>query len=176
MASCTPAPPPLAAIVREATALVSTRIAPIAAPDACLAPDIPAGAGMATPGAVWFSTDDAAQFARPPRQWAPDRHVSVLHEVLHQVGMERGLEGGDDMSTEEGSVEAVAHDLKTPWLKRVMGRDHPVRVAYPQWVASVRQASAASTGTPWTSAAARAWRVQLLATPPPERQLGASAP
>ena len=162
-------------MVRDATALVSYRIAPIPTPEACLAPDIPRGSGMATPGTVWFSTDDAALFARPARQWTPDRHVSVLHEVLHQVGMERGLEGGDDMPTEEGTVEAVAHDLRPAWLKRVMGRDYVVRVAYPQWVASVRRASAASTRSPWTSPVARAWRAQLLATPPPERGPQATA-
>lgn len=156
-------------MVREATALVRSRVAPIPVPDACMSPDIAPGSGMATPGAVWFSTADADVFARPPRQWPPDRHVSMLHEVLHQVGMARGLEGGDDMATEEGSAEAVAHDLRPAWLRRVMGRDQAVPVAYPAWVASVRRASAAATGSRWTSPAARAWRAQLLATPPLER-------
>ena len=162
-------------MVREATALVSSRVAPIPVPDACLAPDIPAGSGMATPGAVWFSTRDAEVFARPPRQWPPDRHVSMLHEVLHQVGMARGLEGGDDMPAEEGSAEAVAHDLRPAWLRKVMGRDQPVPVAYPGWVASVRRASAAATGAAWTSPAARAWRARLLATPPLDRDPAVTA-
>ena len=175
MFSCTPAPPPLDAMVREATALVSSRIAPVPVPEVCLTSDVPAGSGMATPGTVWFSSRDAGVFAKPPNQWPPDRHVSMLHEVLHQVGMERGLEGGDDMPAEEGSVEAVAHDLKPAWLKRVMGRDRPVAVAYPGWVASVRRASATATRSTWGSAAARAWRAQLLATPPLQRDPGVTA-
>ena len=162
-------------MVHASAALVSSRIAPIQPPEVCLAPDIPPGSGMATPGTVWFSTQDAAIFGRSPQEWPPDRHVSMLHEVLHQVGMSRGLEGGDDMAAEEGSVEAVAHDLRPAWLRKVMGRDRPVPAAYPAWVASVRRASAAATGTRWTSPAARAWRAQLVATPPLQRDPGVTA-
>ncbi|MBL6633187.1 MAG: hypothetical protein ISP32_02195 [Thermoleophilia bacterium] len=171
MPACTPPPPPVHAIVRQATALVSARVAPIATPTACMSSDIPAGSGMATPGVVWLPAADAAMLARPPRQWSPDRLTALLHEVLHQVGMERGLEEGGHMSVEEGAVEAVTHDLRPAWLKRIMGRNRAVAVAYPQWVASVRRASAVATQRPWKSSAARAWRARLVATPPLQRTL-----
>lgn len=171
MPACTPPPPPLAAIVRDATALVSARVAPIAVPSVCLSPEVPAGSGMAMPGAVWMSAADQAIFSRPQAQWPPDRLVSVLHEVLHQVGMDRGLEDGGEMHIEEGVVEAVTHDLRPAWLARTTGRDLAVPVAYPQWVASVRRASARATGRPWKSAAARHWRARLVAIAPAERRL-----
>jgi hypothetical protein len=171
MPACTPPPPPVHAIVREATALVSARVAPIALPTACMSPEVPAGSGMATPGVVWLPAADAAMFARPARQWSPDRLTALLHEVLHQVGMERGLEEGGHMSVEEGAVEAVTHDLRPGWLARITGRDVAVPVAYPQWVASVRRASAVATKRPWKSAAARQWRARLVATPPLQRTL-----
>jgi len=169
MPACLPAPPPLAALVRDATALVSNRVAPIAVPTACLAGDVPAGSGMAVPGTVYFATADAATFARPLRSWPADRVVVVLHEVLHQVGMANDLEGGDEMPTEEGAVEAVTHDLRPVLLRRHIGRDVNVPVAYRSWVSAVRTASARATGTRWTTAAARAWRARLVATPPAAR-------
>lgn len=173
MPACTPPPPPLAAVVREATALVSSRVAPVAVPGVCLAGDVPSGSGMATPGTVWFAQSDATVFSHRARSWPADRHVAVLHEVLHQVSMARGLDGDGDMAIEEGSVEAVAHDLRPAWLKRMIGRDASVAVAYPGFVATVRRSSAAATSTPWKSAAARRWRAQLLATPPASRSLEA---
>lgn len=171
MPACTPPPPPVHAIVREATALVSARVAPIATPTACMSSDIPAGSGMATPGVVWLPTADAAMLARPPRQWSPDRLTALLHEVLHQVGMERGLEEGGHMSVEEGAVEAVTHDLRPALMRRIGRPDAQVAVAYHRWVASVRTASARATGSSWTSSRARAWRATLLATPPRERSI-----
>lgn len=171
MPACTPPPPPLAAVVREATAIVGSRIAPIATPATCLAGDVPGGSGMATPGTVWFAQSDATVFSQPARNWPADRHVAVLHEVLHQVSMARGLEGDGDMALEEGSVEAVTHDLRPIWLKRMIGRDASVAVAYPGFVATVRRSSAVATATPWKSAAAKRWRAQLLATPPANRLL-----
>lgn len=171
MIACTPPPPPLASVVRQATAVVNERIAPLDAPAVCLAGDVPRGSGMATPGTVWFSSADAATFARPARTWPADRPMVVLHEVLHQVAMRQGLEDGPDMATEEGVVEAVTHDLRPVWLKRVRGQAVPVPVAYPQWVATVRRASARATSAPWTSPAARAWRARVLATPPAQRVL-----
>lgn len=75
------------------------------------------------------------------------------------------------MSVEEGAVEAVTHDLRPAWLKRVRGRDAAVPVAYPQWVASVRRASAVATKRPWKSSRARLWRARLVATPPLQRTL-----
>ena len=173
MPACTPPPPPLAAVVREATALVSARVAPIAVPTTCLAGDVPGGSGMATPGTVWFAQSDATVFSQPARTWPADRHIAVLHEVLHQVSMARGLEGDGDMALEEGSVEAVAHDLRSLWLKRMIGRDASVAVAYPGFVATVRRSSAVATASPWKSAAAKRWRAQLLATPPASRSLEA---
>jgi len=155
--------------VREATVLVRSRVAPIAVPRACLVKDVPAGSGMATPGTVYFSAADAAIFATPLRRWPADRLVVVLHEVLHQVGMANDLKGGDEMSTEEGAVEAVTHDLRPALLRRLQGRDVNVPVAYRSWVTSVRNASARATGTRWTSPAARAWRARLVATPPAAR-------
>ena len=149
--------------------LVSSRVAPIAVPGACLVTDVPAGSGMATPGTVYFSAADAARFSGPLRTWPADRLVVVLHEVLHQVGMANDLHGGDEMSTEEGAVEAVTHDLRPTLLRRVRGRDVNVPVAYRAWVTSVRNASARATGTRWTSPAARAWRARLVATPPAAR-------
>lgn len=152
---------------------MSARIAPIAVPTTCLAGDVPGGSGMATPGTVWFAESDATVFSQPARSWPADRHVAVLHEVLHQVSMSRGLDADGDMAIEEGSVEAVAHDLRPAWLKRMIGRDASVAVAYPGFVATVRRSSAAATATPWKSAAARRWRAQLLATPPADRLLEA---
>ncbi len=171
MPACTPPPPPVHAIVRQATALVSARVAPIAVPTACLSAEVPAGSGMATPGVVWLPAADAAMFARPARQWSADRLTALLHEVLHQVGMDRGLEDGGQMAIEEGAVEAVTHDLRPAWLKRTRGRDAAVPVAYPQWVATVRRASTVATTRPWKSAAARKWRALLVATPPLQRTL-----
>lgn len=173
MPACTPPPPPLAAVVAQAAAFVRARVAPIATPTTCLAGDVPAGSGMATPGAIWMSSSDATIFSRPARQWPPDRHIAVLHEVLHQVSMERGLEAEGDMATEEGAVEAVTHDFKPVWLRQMTGRDAAVAIAYPGWVSAVRRASAAATGSAWKSAAARAWRIQLVATPPAGRQAAA---
>lgn len=167
---CLPArPAPLAALVREATVLVSQRVSPIAQPGVCLAQDVPAGSGMAVPGTVYFAAADSATFAAAIRNWPADRAVVVLHEVLHQVGMANDLAGGDEMVTEEGAVEAVTHDLRPALLRRVIGRDVSVPVAYRSWVSSVRRASAKATGTRRTSIAARSWRAQLVATPPTAR-------
>jgi hypothetical protein len=150
---------------------VSARVAPIDIPTVCLAGDVPAGSGMATPGTVWFAASDATVFSRPTRSWPADRHAAVLHEVLHQVSMARGLDGDGDMAVEEGAVEAVTHDLRPTWLKRMIGRDASVAVAYPGFVATVRRKSATATGSPWKSTAAARWRAQLLATPPANRLL-----
>lgn len=173
MPACTPPPPPLAAVVRDATAIVSSRVAPISSPTVCLSREVPAGSGLATPGTVWFAQSDATVFSRPARDWPADRHVAVLHEVLHQVSMARGLDGSGDMALEEGSVEAVTQDLRPALLRRTIGRDAPVAIAYPGYVATVRRSSAAATSSPWKSAAARRWRAQLLATPPADRLLEA---
>lgn len=171
MPACTPPPPPLAAIVREATVLVNSRIAAIPTPSVCLAGDVPAGSGMATPGTVWFAASDATVFSRPASDWPADRHVAVLHEVLHQVSMARGLDGAGDMALEEGSVEAVAQDLRPVWLRRLIGHDASVAIAYRGWVSTVRLRSAAATGSPWKSVAAKRWRANLLATAPADRLL-----
>ena len=168
---CTPPPPPLAAIVRQATQLVSSRVAAIPTPRACLTDEVPRGSGMATPGVVWFSAADQTVFAQPARRWPADRPVVVLHEVLHQVAMVNGLEADVDMSAEEGLVEAVTHDLKRQWLRQVRGRDGRVAIAYRGWVTSVRRASAAATGTRWTSRDARIWRARMVGTPPASRQV-----
>jgi hypothetical protein len=167
---CTPPPPPLAAIVRQATQLVSSRVAPIPTPRACLTDEVAPGSGMATPGVVWFSAADDTVFRQSARRWPADRPVVVLHEVLHQVAMANGLEGDVDMAAEEGLVEAVTHDLKRQWLRRVRGRDGRVAIAYRGWVTSVRRASAAATASRWTSRDARVWRAQMVGTPPTARQ------
>lgn len=130
---------------------------------------IPAGSGMATPGVVWLPAADTAVYSVSPRQMAPDRLVAVLHEVLHQVGFANELAGGDEMTTEEGVVEAVTQDLRPVWLKRITRRDRAVPVAYGSWVSSVRTNSARATRTKWTSKQAARWRIQLLATPPAQR-------
>ncbi len=130
---------------------------------------IPAGSGMATPGVVWLPAPDTRAYSAQPRRMAPDRLVAVLHEVLHQVGFANDLAGGDEMTTEEGVVEAVTQDLRPVWLKRITRRDRTVPVAYGSWVSSVRKQSARATRTKWTSKKAARWRVRLLATPPAQR-------
>ena len=124
---------------------------------------------MATPGTVWFARDDIAIFSRSARRWPADRVFVVLHEALHQVGMSNGLEGGDQMDEEDGLSEAVAQDLRPVWLRREIGRDVPVGIAYRALVARARIASARAVGRPWPSPQARAWRIKALATPPAER-------
>jgi hypothetical protein len=177
MPVCLPPPPPLTAIVREATGFVSTRITPIPTPDVCLATDVPRGGGRAIPGVVDFSQADAQTFSRAPRTWPANLHMVVLHEVLHQVGMNNELESQAQMPLEEGAVEAVTQDLRRPWLLRVRGRDARVSLAYRSWVSSVRRASAGVTGTAWTRPEARAWRATLLTTSPRVRpQLAPNLP
>lgn len=169
MHACLPPPSPLAGVVRRATALVSSRVMPIALPDVCLEASVPAGSGMATPGTVWFAKADAAIFSQPVRRWPADRVFVVLHEALHQVGMSNGLEGGDQMEEEDALSEAVAQDLRPVWLRREIGRDVPVSIAYRDLVARARMTSARAVGRPWPSPQARAWRIRALATPPAER-------
>lgn len=149
--------------------MVSLRVAPVAAPRVCLDDSLPAGSGMSMPGVVSFAAADAAVFGQAPATWPVDRPVVVLHEVLHQIGMANGLEGGAQMPLEEGLAEAVSHDLRPAWLRAVRGRDAAVPLAYRTEVAQVRQMSARATRRPWTSAAARAWRSTIIATPPAER-------
>ena len=170
MTTCTPPPAPLAAIVRQATALVSARVAPVGMPTICLDDTVPAGSGMSTPGVVSFAAADAAIYGRPPATWPPDRPVAVLHEVLHQIGMANGLTGAaTEMYEEEGLAEAIAQDLRPVWLRSIRGRDAAVPIAYPPQVAAVRAASVAATGKAWSSPAAKAWRYSVIATPPAAR-------
>lgn len=149
--------------------MVSARVAPVSMPRVCLDPSVPAGSGMSTPGVVSLAFADAAVFDQPPASWPADRAVVVLHEVLHQIGMANGLQGGDQMAMEEGLAEAVTQDLRPAWLRAVRGRDVAVPLAYRAEVAQVRVMSARATRRTWTSPAARAWRSTIIATPPAER-------
>lgn len=169
MPACIPPPTPLVTVVQRAAQLVSARVTPLAVPDTCLASDVPAGSGMATPGTVWFARADAPLFSTPVRRWSADRVFVVLHEALHQVGMANGLEGGDQMEEEDGLTESVAQDLRAVWLRREIGRDVPVAIAYRDLVRRARLTSARAVGRPWTSPQARAWRITALATRPSER-------
>lgn len=167
--ACTPPPAPLTAIVQQATALVSARVAPVGMPTICMDPSVPAGAGMSTPGVISFAAADAAIYGQAPATWPPDRPVAIIHEVLHQVSMANGLSGSDNMAEEEGLAEAVSQDLRPVWLRSIRGRDAAVPVAYRPQVAAVRAASAAATGRVWSSPAAKAWRYKVMATPPAQR-------
>lgn len=176
MSACAPPPPPLTALVQQAAATVSSRVAPVAIPRVCLDSSLPAGSGMSTPGVASFAQADTAMFQQPVATWSPDRCMVVLHEVLHQVGMANGLQGGDQMPMEEGLDEAVSQDLRPAWLRAVQGHDTIVGLAYRPEVSRVRILSARATHRPWTSSAARHWRISIIAMPPAERPAMDSTP
>lgn len=125
----------------------------------------------ATAGAVFFRVTDWSQYDRPKSKWDVYDAATVLHEVLHQVGLRWGVTDAT-LPVEEGLTEAVTLDL-LPTFTRRLGTTYVKPVpAYPVLVRRVREASEVATGQAWTSPAASRWRAQMLATPPAERVLG----
>ena len=170
---CIAPPHPVEQTVTLITRYVSERVTPINRPSVCInatmEPDV---IGKAVQGTVYFRLVDWSLYAAPRRNWAVSATATVLHEVLHQIGLGYGL-NSETVWLEEGVVQAVTLDLLPGVMRRMRAPyfSSPY-AAYSDRVSAVRAASTEATGQAWTSPAARRWRLNLLVTPPDQRTLG----
>jgi hypothetical protein len=128
-------------------------------------------AGMATAGVIYLDREESPYYRAPVAYWSYDIAETLLHEVIHQVGLSKGGIPVDLMWIEEGVTEAVASDLMPVFLRRLGALQNRGEVTYPTYVRAVRRASLVATGQPWLSPAARRWRISLLRTNPAERSI-----
>jgi hypothetical protein len=166
---CIPPPHPLEQAVSTATRLVSEKVMPINRPTVCMNDTIDNAGAYAIKGAVFFRFDMVDTFSIPKDRWNFIQPELVLHEVLHQVGMENDLKI-EDAWLDEGIVEAVTSDMLPTFmhrLKMIPGNTGPVM--YADRVKMVRVTSAKAVHKSWKSYVARKWRIKLLATPPSQR-------
>jgi hypothetical protein len=166
---CIQPPHPVEQAVSVATRLVSEKAFPIKRPTACMNNTIVNEGAIAIKGAVFFRLDMMDAFSIPKDRWNFIQPELILHEVLHQIRFNNGLQESDTW-LEEGIVEAVTFDLLPTFMHRlrmIPGNKGPVM--YPDRVKIVRIASAKAVKKSWVSPAARRWRIKVLISSPAKR-------
>ena len=122
-----------------------------------------ANAGEAVPGEVRFPLRDLEKFSKHPRTW--DRYTVsvVLHEVLHQYGMDDWpTRSAHQAESEEGVVSTVTRDL-LPALERnakirPWARSAGVEIIHPHY----RPFAARVYAVAPKGRAGKAWRADLI--------------